>query len=48
MADVDLYDERAEELNMLESGYPEEMTRHVDNPYAATLELLVKRTPLLP
>jgi E3 ubiquitin-protein ligase RNF14 len=40
MADGDLYDERADELNMLEYGYPEEMIRH-DNPYAATLELLV-------
>jgi E3 ubiquitin-protein ligase RNF14 len=48
MADLDLCDERAEELNMLEYGYPEEMTRHVNNPYAATLELLVKRTPPLP
>jgi E3 ubiquitin-protein ligase RNF14 len=47
MIDVELDDERAEELTTLESIYPE-LVRHVDNPYAATLEILVAPSIPLP
>ncbi|KAH7392950.1 RING finger protein-like protein [Pyrenochaeta sp. MPI-SDFR-AT-0127] len=45
--DVDSGDERTEELDTLQSIYPE-LIRHPDNPYIATLDLLVAPSKPLP
>lgn len=47
MEEIDLDDERAEELNTLQSIYPE-LVIDINNPYHATLELLVAPSKPLP
>ncbi|KAH4058359.1 hypothetical protein HBI25_214050 [Parastagonospora nodorum] len=47
MDDSELYDERAEELDTLQSIYPE-LTKHATNPHSASLQLLVAPSKPLP